>query len=374
MPHRPMPALLAALSLLVLSAAPAVAQEEERPLGPPDATPNPVALETPAGDGTGVRLVTEEGDIVIGLFTESAPVAAENFRNLAEAGFYDGVGFHRAVPGFVLQGGDPDGTGTGGPGYTISDEEVVGRYGRGIVAMARTSEPDSQGSQFFIVLDDEAEAPLEAFRTYTIFGRVVEGMDVVDAIVEAREPADQIPDPVRIIETSIEEVELPPEPTPAPPTAAELAADELSARLPEEAGGFELQQAVFTFAQIAEQVDAEILAELQAVAAANDADPELITVAQASGADASGFVSIAAISIPGVPAEQVEDIAIRLLLPVDDSTVIEDVTIGDRAVKRVDLAPEPGPGESAFVLQSGEVVWFIVSTLEDNSEVVAALE
>ena len=87
-----------------------------------------------------------------------------------------------SCPDFVIQGGDPDGTGRGGPGYTIQDEPVVGEYGRGIVAMARTSQPDSQGSQFFIVLDDGARAALEQFRTYVIFGEVVSGMDVVDQI------------------------------------------------------------------------------------------------------------------------------------------------------------------------------------------------
>ena len=376
MPHRRLLAISASLSILVARlSAPALGQDDERPLGPPAATPNPVALEVPAGDGTAVRLTTELRDVVIGLFNESAPVAAENFLNLAQAGYYDGVGFHRAVPGFVLQGGDPDGTGTGGPGYTIVDEEVVGQYGRGVVAMARTQEPDSQGSQFFFVLDDEAEAALEAFRTYTIFGRVVEGMDVVDAIVAAREPADQIPDPVRILSTSVEQVELPPEPTPAPPSAAELAADSLAAQLPDEAAGFQLQKVAYTLEEVGGQFDREVMAELQSIAEANGADAQLLSIAQASGQDAEGgFISLAGASIPGIPAEQVEDAMIRLLLPTDASTGITSETIADREVTRVDLAPDPGPGESAYVVSSnGEAVWFIVSTMEDISEVVAAL-
>ena len=86
------------------------------------------------------------------------------------------------MPDFVIQGGDPEGTGRGGPGYTIPDETVVGQYGRGVVAMARTPQPDSQGSQFFIVLDDGARPALEQYRTYVIFGEVVSGMDVVDQI------------------------------------------------------------------------------------------------------------------------------------------------------------------------------------------------
>ncbi|MFO7532969.1 MAG: peptidylprolyl isomerase [Candidatus Limnocylindrales bacterium] len=375
MPHRRPLAIVAGISILAAGmAAPALAQDEERPLGPPSATPNPVALEVPAGDGTAVRLTTELGDVVIGLFNESAPVAAENFLNLAQAGYYDGVGFHRAVPGFVLQGGDPDGTGMGGPGYTIPDEEVVGQYGRGIVAMARTQEPDSQGSQFFVILDDEAEAALEAFRTYTIFGRVVEGLDVVDAIVEAREPADQIADPVRILSTSVEQVELPPEPSPAPPTAAELAADALVAQLPDEAAGYQLQKVAFTLEDVGGQFDRDVMEELQGIAEANDADAQLLSIAQAGGQDAEGgFISLAGASIPGVPAEQVQDAMIRLLLPTDDSTGITTETIADREVTRVDLVPDPGPGESAYVVSSGEAVWFIVSTLEDISEVVAAL-
>ena len=154
----------------------------QRPLGPPEATPLAQPPAEPASDGTTATISTELGDIVIQLYTDSAPVATENFINLAEARYYDGVIFHRLVPGFVIQGGDPTGTGTGGPGYTIPDEPVVGQYGRGTVAMARKQAPDSQGSQFFIVLDDAAEQALESLRTYVIFGEVTEGMDVVDAI------------------------------------------------------------------------------------------------------------------------------------------------------------------------------------------------
>jgi peptidyl-prolyl cis-trans isomerase B (cyclophilin B) len=86
------------------------------------------------------------------------------------------------VPGFVIQGGDPKGDGTGGPGYTIKDEPVVGTYGRGTEAMARSSAPDSQGSQSFIVLDDAAHDALDLYRTYDIIGTVTDGMGVVDAI------------------------------------------------------------------------------------------------------------------------------------------------------------------------------------------------
>jgi peptidyl-prolyl cis-trans isomerase B (cyclophilin B) len=157
----------------------------------PNATATPLANPPaePAGDGTQVTIETELGSIVMEIHTESSPVAADNFVSLAESGFYDGVVFHRIVPGFVIQGGDPEGTGRGGPGYTIADEPVVGEYVRGTVAMARTPAPNSQGSQFFIVLDDAVQFQLDKAGGYAIFGQVVEGMDVVDQI--AAGPASQ---------------------------------------------------------------------------------------------------------------------------------------------------------------------------------------
>jgi peptidyl-prolyl cis-trans isomerase B (cyclophilin B) len=157
----------------------------------PDATATPLANPPaqPAGDGTRVTIETELGSIVMEIHAQSSPVAADNFVSLAESGFYDGVVFHRIVPGFVIQGGDPEGTGRGGPGYTIADEPVVGEYVRGTVAMARTPAPNSQGSQFFIVLDDAVQFQLDKAGGYAIFGQVVEGMDVVDQI--AAGPASQ---------------------------------------------------------------------------------------------------------------------------------------------------------------------------------------
>ncbi len=368
MPHRRLLALVAALSIAAVSALP-VAAQDERPHGPPDATPNPVAADTPAGDGTAVRVTTDMGDFVIGLFNESAPVASENFYNLATEGYYDGVGFHRSVPGFVLQGGDPDGTGAGGPGYTIPDEEVVGQYGRGVVAMARTQEPNSQGSQFFIVLDDEAEGALEAFRTYTIFGRVTEGMDVVDAIVAAREPSDRIEDPVRIISTSIEQVELPPEPSPAPPSAAEAATAELASLMPQNVAGYDLQQAVYTLEEVGAQFDREVLAELQGLADSAGADLGLMSIAQASARDDAGFVSIAAASVPGLAGETALEPIAKLLLPNADTSDPEQETIGGRETSVIDL----GDGQLAYVFASGDVVWFVITTVEDVESIVSSL-
>jgi cyclophilin family peptidyl-prolyl cis-trans isomerase len=149
-------------------------------LAPPSATPLASPPSAPAGDGTTATIVTDVGTIVIELYTDSAPVATQNFINLANAGFYDGVDFHRLVPNFMIQGGDPEGTGRGGPPYTIQDEPIVGAYNRGVVAMARTSAPNSQGSQFFIIVKD---SPFLVGGKYTIFGNVTSGMDVVDQIV-----------------------------------------------------------------------------------------------------------------------------------------------------------------------------------------------
>lgn len=144
----------------------------------PTSQPDPL----PAGKNRIVTIETSKGSIQITVSGNLAPIAAGNFVALASCGFYDGVVFHRLVPGFVIQGGDPKGDGTGGPGYTIADDPVTARYQRGTVAMARTAAPHSQGSQFFIVLDDGAGAVLAQANTYAIFGSVTLGMEAVDAI------------------------------------------------------------------------------------------------------------------------------------------------------------------------------------------------
>lgn len=123
------------------------------------------------------RISTEYGDIVIRLYADTAPITVSNFVYLTEGGYFNGLTFHRYEPGFVIQGGDPSGNGTGGPGYTFEDELSDDyTYSRGRVAMANRG-PDTNGSQFFIIL---AEAPLP--KAYSIFGEVLEGMDVVDKI------------------------------------------------------------------------------------------------------------------------------------------------------------------------------------------------
>ncbi len=123
-------------------------------------------------------LHTNHGTIELELFDEDAPKTVENFVRLASEGFYDGLSFHRVIPDFMIQGGDPKGDGTGGPGYTFEDESNQHHVVRGALAMANAG-PNTNGSQFFLVTKDEAPW-LDG--KHTVFGRVVEGMDAVDAI------------------------------------------------------------------------------------------------------------------------------------------------------------------------------------------------
>ena len=123
---------------------------------------------------------TNHGTIELELFDEDAPKTVDNFKKLAQDGFYDGVIFHRVIPDFMIQGGDPTGTGTGGPGYTFEDEFNRHKIERGALAMANAG-PNTNGSQFFIVVT-EAAPWLDG--KHTVFGRVTSGMDVVDTIVE----------------------------------------------------------------------------------------------------------------------------------------------------------------------------------------------
>ena len=131
----------------------------------------------PAGERHLVTISTAKGEIDIEVDGSLGPQAAGNFAALVSCKFYDGIAFHRLVPGFVIQGGDPEGTGGGGPGYEFPDDPVTTPYVRGTVAMANAG-PDTNGSQFFIVLADQN--PLSP--NYSIFGKVTKGMEVVDAI------------------------------------------------------------------------------------------------------------------------------------------------------------------------------------------------
>jgi cyclophilin family peptidyl-prolyl cis-trans isomerase len=197
--RRSLAALLAtaAFALAACSAAanPAVGRGTDCP------TTEPAPL--PAGETRDVTITTELGQIDVWLSADLSPIAVGNFAALAACDYYDGIVFHRVVPGFVIQGGDPTGTGTGGPGYTITDEPVTTVYARGTVAMARTSQPNSVGSQFFIVLDDSAQASLASANTYQIIGTVTSGMEVADAIAAAADA--EIPsDPVVMTDVSID--------------------------------------------------------------------------------------------------------------------------------------------------------------------------
>ena len=145
------------------------------------------------------KIETTVGVIEFELLDDAAPKTVENFVTLAKKGFYDGVIFHRVVPGFVIQGGDPDGTGMGGPGYKFDDEPVTMGYARGTVAMANSG-PNTNGSQFFICLDDLASLPPK----YTIFGMVTLGLATVDAIAKgATGPGDRPLEPVKMTTVTI---------------------------------------------------------------------------------------------------------------------------------------------------------------------------
>src|SRR5512138_3607913 len=122
---------------------------------------------------------TKFGKMVVTFFPDKAPLHVKNFITLAEKGFYNGTTFHRVIPGFMIQGGDPAGNGTGGPGYTIKAEFNDVKHVKGILSMARTRDPNSAGSQFFIM----AAPATHLDGQYSAFGKVVEGLEVIDKIV-----------------------------------------------------------------------------------------------------------------------------------------------------------------------------------------------
>lgn len=179
-------ALLSLFLLLGVGCAPSAQEESSITFTYPDSVEQTTQNSTWIFPGTlpeaqiqnkQIRLSTSKGEIVFELFGDTAPQTVSNFVYLAQGGFYNGLNFHRREEGFVIQGGDPNGNGTGGPGYKFPDELLdTYDYDRGIVAMANSG-PNTNGSQFFIMLND---TPLP--KAYSIFGRVVQGMDVVDAI------------------------------------------------------------------------------------------------------------------------------------------------------------------------------------------------
>ena len=140
---------------------------------------------------------TEFGDITVEFYSDDAPKTVENFKKLAKIGFYDGLIFHRIVPGFVIQGGDPHTKqlsnkvkwGTGGPGWNVKAEFNKNTHSRGILSMARSQDPDSAGSQFFIILKDSKFLDGK----YTVFGKVISGMEIVDKIAAIRTDSTDAP-------------------------------------------------------------------------------------------------------------------------------------------------------------------------------------
>ncbi|MBD5098513.1 MAG: peptidylprolyl isomerase [Clostridiales bacterium] len=136
-----------------------------------------------------VTIEMEDGGVMKAeLYPEIAPNTVNNFVSLVQSGFYDGLIFHRVIPGFMIQGGDPNGTGMGGPGYSIKGEFAQNGFQndliheRGVLSMARTMDPNSAGSQFFVMVDDAPHLD----GAYTAFGKVIEGMETADAIVSAK--------------------------------------------------------------------------------------------------------------------------------------------------------------------------------------------
>jgi cyclophilin family peptidyl-prolyl cis-trans isomerase len=157
--------------------------------------------EEKAGDLPKVKFQTSQGDIVIALFENEAPNTVANFISLVEKGFYDGLSFHRVIPGFMAQGGDPNGDGSGGPGYTIPDEVKNANHRehfRGSLSMAKTAAPDSGGSQFFLCFVPTSH--LDGL--HTVFGRVIEGMDVVSKL-QRTEGVPGKPEPDKIIKATV---------------------------------------------------------------------------------------------------------------------------------------------------------------------------
>jgi len=167
------------LGLLALTACEQTATTKESNMGLFTKKQAPQAGDEDIPAGNHVHIYMKNGgEIIIELFPDAAPNTVASFKKLAGDGFYDGLTFHRVIPGFVAQGGDPRGDGTGGPGYRVKAEFNSHKHERGSVAMARSADPDSAGSQFYICYAPQPHLD----GSYTVFGKVVQGMDVVDRI------------------------------------------------------------------------------------------------------------------------------------------------------------------------------------------------
>lgn len=194
--------LIVVIGFMVVKPTP---QSERQKLSPEPTGAKPPPMMIDAAKSYAAVFHTEKGDITITLNAKETPITVNNFVALARTNFYDGTPFHRVMKGFMIQGGDPKGDGTGGPGYRFADEPITGGYTRGTVAMANAG-PNTNGSQFFIMHGDTALP-----KNYVIFGKVTKGIEVVDTIANA--PVTQSPSgeeskpvsPVKVI--SVEVVE-----------------------------------------------------------------------------------------------------------------------------------------------------------------------
>lgn len=157
-----------------------------------------------------VRIEMENGDVMRAeLYPEIAPETVKNFIDLVEKGFYDGTIFHRVIPGFMIQGGDPTGTGTGGPGHSIKGEFSANgfennlKHDRGVLSMARSMQPDSAGSQFFVMVADSPHLDGQ----YAAFGKVIEGMEAADKIVNTKRDFRDMPKDKQMMKKVVMETE-----------------------------------------------------------------------------------------------------------------------------------------------------------------------
>ena len=164
--------------------------------------PAPPAMKIDPNKTYTATIETTAGAMVAELYPKLAPHHVNSFVFLARDGYYDGVIFHRVIPGFMIQGGDPTGTGSGGPGYKIKQEFNPTKHERGVLSMARTNDPNSAGSQFFVM--HQAAPFLD--NQYTVFGRLKSGEEVIDKIVNApRNAQDRPNEPTEIKKITIEE-------------------------------------------------------------------------------------------------------------------------------------------------------------------------
>ncbi len=161
---------------------------------------NPPALTIDPSKNYTATIETSAGTMTAEFFPEDAPNTVNNWVFLAREGFYEDVIFHRVIPGFMIQGGDPSGSGSGGPGYKFRDEPVTRKYTRGTLAMANAG-PNTNGSQFFVMHADYALPP-----SYTIFGQLLSGHEVLDTIANAPKGAQDRPaNPVKMIKITVSE-------------------------------------------------------------------------------------------------------------------------------------------------------------------------